>query len=70
MYLFAAVSRFIHDRFTTCFKEVILNPRGPFGAVDHYFWRVEYQVILFCLLMCIFVYKQNSFQGRGVQHYQ
>uniref|UniRef100_A0A914VPN6 ATP-dependent DNA helicase n=1 Tax=Plectus sambesii TaxID=2011161 RepID=A0A914VPN6_9BILA len=37
------VSNQFYNRFKTLMKEAILNEDGPFGKVEYYFWRIEYQ---------------------------
>jgi len=38
-----SVSTHFQNRFSSFLKTVILNPKGPFGKVAHYFYRLEYQ---------------------------
>lgn len=38
-----AVSEFFHRRFKAFWNEVVLKPDGPFGEVEEWYWRLEYQ---------------------------
>jgi len=36
---------YFEKRWRSFFNQVIKNPNGPLGKVEHFFWRIEYQVI-------------------------
>lgn len=38
-----SVSNYFEKKFRTFFRLVIRDPNGPFGVVEHYWWRREYQ---------------------------
>ena len=36
-------SEFFHRRWNAFFDKVLLDPEGPLGELEHWFWRLEYQ---------------------------
>ncbi len=38
-----SVSNQFYRRWQAMLRKVIMNPNGPVGEVEHFFWRIEYQ---------------------------